>query len=90
MNDLDHLSPYSSKEQVIIRVDHFIERFESLVSLTSTVWPISQPLLEIGVGTFRKFTTDDFRILYRIKEEKIASQLSVVSSFHKSKIYNNV
>ena len=29
LNDLiDHLSPYSSEEQVIIRVENFIERFE--------------------------------------------------------------
>ena len=71
LNDLiDHLSPYSSEEQVIIRIEGFIERFESLVSFTSTDAPTSQPLLEFGVRTFREFTADDFRLLYRIKEEK--------------------
>lgn len=71
LNDLiDHLSPYSSEEQIIIRVENFIERFESLVSFTSTAAPISQPLLELGVRTFREFTADDFRLLYRIKEEE--------------------
>jgi hypothetical protein len=71
LNDLiDHFSPYSSEEQVIIRVENFIERFESLVSFTSTATPISQSLLELGVLTFREFTADDFRLLYRIKEEE--------------------
>lgn len=71
LNDLiDHLSPYQSEEQVIIRVEGFIERLESLVSFTSTAALISQPLLELGVLTFREFTADDFRLLYRAKEEK--------------------
>ena len=71
LNDLiDHLSSYSSEEQVIIRVEDFIERFESLVSFTATAAPTSQPLLELGVRTFREFTADDFRLLYRIKEEE--------------------
>ncbi len=71
LNDLiDHLSPYSSEEQVIIRVEDFIERFESLVSYTSTAAPISQPLLELGVRSFREFTADDFRLIYRIKEQE--------------------
>ncbi|MGL1958940.1 MAG: type II toxin-antitoxin system RelE/ParE family toxin [Colwellia sp.] len=70
LNDLiDHLSPYSSEEQVIIRIEDFIERFEDLISFTSTAAPISQPLLELGVRTFREFTADGFRLLYRIKEE---------------------
>ncbi len=70
LNDLiDHLSPYSSEEQVIIRIESFIERFESLVSFTSTAAPISQSLIELGVRTFREFIADDFRLLYRIKEE---------------------
>ena len=71
LNDLiDHLSPFSNEEQVIIRIENFIERFENLVSFTSTAGPISQPLLELGVRTFREFTADDFRLLYRIKQEK--------------------
>ena len=71
LNDLiDYLSPYSSEEKVIMRVENFIERFESLVRFTSTVAPISQSLLELGVRTYREFTADDFRLLYRIKEEE--------------------
>ena len=71
LNDLiAHLSPYSSEEQVIIRVEDFIERFESLVSFNSAAPPISQPLLELGVRTFREFTADNFRLLYRINEEE--------------------
>ena len=71
LNDLiDHLSPYSTEEQVIIRIEGFIERFESLVCFNSTAAPISQSLLELGVRTFREFTADDFRLLYRIQEEK--------------------
>jgi len=71
LNDLiDHLSPYSSEEQVIIRVEDFIERFENLVNFNSAAPPISQPLLELGVRTFREFTADNFRLLYRINEEE--------------------
>jgi len=71
LNDLiAHLSPYSSEEQVIIRIENFIERFENLVSFNSAALPISQPLLELGVRTFREFTADNFRLLYRIKEEE--------------------
>jgi len=74
---IDHLSSYSSEEQVIIRVEDFIERFESLVSFTSTAGPISQPLLELGVRRFREFTADDFRLLYRIKEEE--NSITIIS-----------
>lgn len=71
LNDLiDHLSPYSSEEQVIIRIEDFIDRFENLVSFNSAASPVSQPLLELGVVTFREFTADNFRLLYRIKEEE--------------------
>jgi len=35
LNDLtDHLSPYSSEEQVIIRNENFIDRFENLIVTT--------------------------------------------------------
>ena len=71
MNDLiAHLSPYSNEEQVIIRIEDFIERFENLVSFNSAAPPISQPLLTLGVRAFREFTADNFRLLYRIKEEE--------------------
>jgi hypothetical protein len=67
LNDLiDHLNPNSSEEQVIIR----IARSESLGSFTSTTAPISQPLLELGVSTYREFTLDYFRLLYRIHKEE--------------------
>lgn len=71
LNDLiAHLSPYSSEEQVIIRIESFIERFENLVNFDSTATPISQPLLALGVHTFREFTADNFRLLYRISHEE--------------------
>ena len=71
MNDLiDHLSPYSSEEQDVICIEDFIERFESLVSFTSTAAPIFQSLLDLGVRTFREFTANDFRLLYQIKKEE--------------------
>jgi len=71
LNELiDHLCPYSSEEQVIIRVEDSIERSDSIVSFTSTATPIFQPLLELSVRTLRELTADDFRLLYRIKEEE--------------------
>ncbi|KGJ90465.1 type II toxin-antitoxin system RelE/ParE family toxin [Thalassotalea sp. ND16A] len=71
LNDLiNHLGKHSNEEQVILRLESFIERFESLVSFTPKAAPISPYLLELGVILFREFTADNFRLLYRIIEEK--------------------
>lgn len=67
-NVIDHLASYSDEEHALNRVELFIERFENLISFTPNAAPISQSLLELGVTTFREFTADGFRLLYRIIE----------------------
>ena len=76
LNDLiNYLSQFSDEEQVIIRIETCIERFEKLASYTPEAAPISHSLLELGVTQFREFTLDDFRLVYRVINDDDATRV---------------
>lgn len=73
---IQYLAPFSSEELVIERVLETIVRFENTVHAGEHALPISPHLLSLGVSTFREFTANGFRILYR--QDKRENRIVVV------------
>lgn len=72
---ISYLSDFSDEVSVIERVEEVIERFESIISVDPFAVSVSTSLLELGITDFREFHANNFRILYRIKDERVVVDL---------------
>ncbi len=72
---ISYLSDFSDEVSVIERVEEVIERFESIISVDPFAVSVSPSLLELGVTEIREFHVNNFRVLYRIKGERVVVDL---------------
>lgn len=72
---INYLADFSDEASVIDRIELFIERFELMISVDPLAASVSPSLLELGVTQFREFHAEQFRIIYRVKADRVVVDL---------------
>ncbi|MGR6831060.1 type II toxin-antitoxin system RelE/ParE family toxin [Aliivibrio wodanis] len=68
-SSITHLTPWSSEELVINKVEKLIDDFQEQVTSNPFIYPRCAELAEYGSSNIREFKRNDFRLLYEITQE---------------------
>ncbi|EKZ8664254.1 type II toxin-antitoxin system RelE/ParE family toxin [Vibrio alginolyticus] len=67
---ISYLASYIDEYDALLKVESIIEAFEKRVAIDPLSCPVSHPLLELGVTSFREYNYNGFRLLYRVFENE--------------------
>ncbi|MCP4260791.1 MAG: type II toxin-antitoxin system RelE/ParE family toxin [Planctomycetes bacterium] len=74
---IGYLASYTDEYDALLRVESIIEAFEKRVAINPLSCPVSHPLLELGVTSFREYNYNGFRLLYRVFENENENEITI-------------